>query len=1426
VPAARTRAVRGYSLHIGIDDYAPLTRLSKAVKDATDLATAFSEMGFEATLLQNPRTKGEILAAVRRVAGRAEATQSVIVTFSGHGWGESLPGPGGTNETHDFLCPATYANPGDGVGTREVRDILNNSDALGAALIVDACRSGAALTTLTATRSFRELRNTEPGKVLMFFGTQPGMVSLEDPITDQYGVTLTNGRFTHFILTAMRKRGSLDADGDGIFTFEEMADAVARDMMNLSLLDKSRFQTAFWDSQLARVSIPLDAIDAGQAAQSPLVPGTVAHQVRGIVEGAPGRIGPTLVAEFAAGQRLASDADLRRQVFDALAVEIARAQSACVRATAPEQRRTAMERLLALVRGTLDIETGSERALDGLAAGATHREMIAQIDARLTILESVGGLRGADRPLSAAILSNLAGGYARWLVDIGDEQTLARLLLPERRSPWPDAVGALREGLPRLWRAGRPETAERLYQRFATADPLTPAPPSLLIAGLRRDLEQAQCDRAAATLSLVLHPDSPYLPDEQGEIVEVVVAWTRSRVGGTNTLTTSDLSCLRALASAGGPEVHGLIVSSLRSRLDQSLSSLGGASEAMIALDAAESLHALEPAIMPIAPDAAASIAQALVRQWPVRPGEGEIRAVRRLSMLSGVSASLLVDPIYDAALVAALQPLFERGPRPALDSANAWTDAATSLGLAVDRASRPATTVLRDRLVSLAPVARSRSEATQVIELAGALRQRAPGDPVLAGIPARELSGTMMKEWASAPAATDIAAVAALAEVTGLPAAALVEPHFESLASSAISAAGSPIAALKTGAAWANAATSLGVDDGMAWAPLMDRAAGLTEAVAGDLGDAGSTKRRDALAALSPVLARMASLRAVVTDALLARGRSLVDQNAIAPAIAEFNAAVALGADPAAAEALLIPATVTQGIGESGEGLTRAAEHLVRLADAGWTSPGTEAMLATVLRGSVTRGDAHPINVLMSARSTCKSTCTAVGILARELIDNPTNDDAYVRLHSAWDLRHLYADTARQQGVTFPVDGPALVAALTNLTPTRDEDFHRHSELLQRAESENLIPRARSHEAWRSLLADTPESSGYLNHVVSAYLERRPPDQFPCDVAAKVVTTLLTASSGWPQAVAWHDRCATMQLPPEATLRMDRLLSLRDTVRSWKDRPLAVAFLTQDGNQIKPTRVDLMLDSLTGLDFTLTPLRTRWPQPRGGGWTARCAVAGRIDPEGILLNFCGEEIRVGLDHGDRAYADSDFYKTLADGWSIQGFHTHSRRVLVAVPPEGGMLLSTFARVTGQWSQNRSEEAGTLWHKPEYRIMGGDMSFDVLAACDPQFPPIGVGPQAANRSLRLRGAMVLTDQQRENLRENARRGSRNPTSASVEIRADGQVIQTLTVTPDRHLAIVDALIPRGTLNLTFAAVGDGPNRSFLFFTDLRLLGLE
>lgn len=139
--SATAGSAKKLALVIGIDEYNNLENLDKAVEDASGYRALFEDNGFDVTYLENSNT-GEMNYAIATFLSRIERGDTVVFTYSGHGWSDG---------TLNYLIPGDMPMLSNTVQTANlsivvkdgVSGIIDKIAARGARLtlaIIDACR--------------------------------------------------------------------------------------------------------------------------------------------------------------------------------------------------------------------------------------------------------------------------------------------------------------------------------------------------------------------------------------------------------------------------------------------------------------------------------------------------------------------------------------------------------------------------------------------------------------------------------------------------------------------------------------------------------------------------------------------------------------------------------------------------------------------------------------------------------------------------------------------------------------------------------------------------------------------------------------------------------------------------------------------------------------------------------------------------------------------------------------------------------------------------------------------------------------------------------------------------------------------------------------------------------------------------------------
>jgi sulfatase modifying factor 1 len=276
-PVSKARRV---AICIGIDQYEQLSQLGYAERDAMDVATQLSSLGFLVTRMRmsadageaRPYSSGAILAQLKKALRVCEPEGVVLFYFSGHGFEVA----NGTT----YLCP--YGLDLDqventGLALNEVRQQLEASGCKRRLMVVDMCRNDPAKSIEDRAWTLRQFEQAQGTGLL--FSTAPGMRSFEPTpgLRDETGALIENGLFTHYFLRGLRgdsDRGR-QARRDGLVTFREVAYFVADGLALLGMQQASLEQRPYlrWDGTAEDVLLrilpePVDEVPRPTAASA------------------------------------------------------------------------------------------------------------------------------------------------------------------------------------------------------------------------------------------------------------------------------------------------------------------------------------------------------------------------------------------------------------------------------------------------------------------------------------------------------------------------------------------------------------------------------------------------------------------------------------------------------------------------------------------------------------------------------------------------------------------------------------------------------------------------------------------------------------------------------------------------------------------------------------------------------------------------------------------------------------------------------------------------------------------------------------------------------------------------------------------------------------------------------------------------------
>ena len=149
------------ALCIGINNY-PGTHmdLQGCVNDANDWAAALAERGFKvAKLLDEQATKAAMVAAMNDLIGKAGKSDSLVITYSGHGTYQPDEDGDEADGLDEALCPYDLQTKGEALIDDEIRQIFGARKAgVRIVLISDSCHSG----TVTRAAAAEKDADTRP----------------------------------------------------------------------------------------------------------------------------------------------------------------------------------------------------------------------------------------------------------------------------------------------------------------------------------------------------------------------------------------------------------------------------------------------------------------------------------------------------------------------------------------------------------------------------------------------------------------------------------------------------------------------------------------------------------------------------------------------------------------------------------------------------------------------------------------------------------------------------------------------------------------------------------------------------------------------------------------------------------------------------------------------------------------------------------------------------------------------------------------------------------------------------------------------------------------------------------------------------------------------------------------------------------------
>jgi len=211
----------GRALVIGVGEYDSLSPLGAApVYDAEDIANFLASAKHCGYLAENVQilrnsdaSRAAIVDGLKKLVADAQADDTVVVYFSGHG-AQHLSG----SNVDTYLCPPEfdfYRPRETGIEAEELSELLNQIPAERLLVLVDACHSGAAARAKGAAEVATKWAFGGPKLDALAQGK--GRVIISASASDESSVILSrqrNSLFTHFLLKGLQ--GDVDDRSDGL----------------------------------------------------------------------------------------------------------------------------------------------------------------------------------------------------------------------------------------------------------------------------------------------------------------------------------------------------------------------------------------------------------------------------------------------------------------------------------------------------------------------------------------------------------------------------------------------------------------------------------------------------------------------------------------------------------------------------------------------------------------------------------------------------------------------------------------------------------------------------------------------------------------------------------------------------------------------------------------------------------------------------------------------------------------------------------------------------------------------------------------------------------------------------------------------------------------------------------------------------------
>ena len=201
------------ALVIGNAQYQNEKALRNPVNDAGLIArTLKNDLAFDEVIEKNNLDRRGLVNAISQLANKAKGSDSIVVYYSGHGMQAS-----GVN----YLIPvdASISDPvhirSEGISSTEITDILNDSGARVALLILDACRDNPYNTRAKTVGKGLTRMSIRSGNMLIAYATQEGDIADDG--------TENNSPYAQALANNLKRR-----DLKVLEVFDEVADEVER----------------------------------------------------------------------------------------------------------------------------------------------------------------------------------------------------------------------------------------------------------------------------------------------------------------------------------------------------------------------------------------------------------------------------------------------------------------------------------------------------------------------------------------------------------------------------------------------------------------------------------------------------------------------------------------------------------------------------------------------------------------------------------------------------------------------------------------------------------------------------------------------------------------------------------------------------------------------------------------------------------------------------------------------------------------------------------------------------------------------------------------------------------------------------------------------------------------------------------------------